>query len=84
MTAAPYTITPARYSKGNMIVRPVGNGGFKSRACRLIADGLNCRYTGREGGYVASPSKVAKFERLYAAGWDACSFTRKLQEPRTC
>jgi len=78
----PYTITPARYSKDNFIVRTQADGSWKSRACRLIGDGLNCRWTGREKGYVASASKVRKFERLYAEGWDACFFSRKLEPPR--
>lgn len=74
-----YTISEARYSKGMMLVRPTSNGsGYKTRAARLIGDGLNCRYTGRENAYVASPSKVAKFERLYAAGWDASVMTGAL------
>lgn len=68
--AAAYTITPARYSKGNFIVQTHNEGPWKGRAERLIHDGLNCRYTGREHGFVASAAKVRKFEAAYAAGWD--------------
>lgn len=75
----PYTITPARYSKGNFIVQTHNDGPWKGRAERLICDGLNCRYVGRSKGFMASPSKVARFERLYAEGWDANSFTGELQ-----
>ena len=68
--SADFTVSEARYSKGNYIVRCPSANGLKSRAARLIGDGLNCRYTGREKGYVASPSKLVKFQKLYAAGWD--------------
>ncbi len=63
MTAA-YTITPARYSKGNFIVQTHNEGPWKGRAERLIVDGLKCRYTGRERGFVASAAKVRKFEAV--------------------
>lgn len=66
----PYTITPARYSKGNFIVQTHNESMWKGRAERLIHDGLKCRYTGRERGFVASAAKVRKFEEQYAAGWD--------------
>ena len=80
---APYTITPARYTKGKLLVRITGNGsGLKDRAERLICDGLKCYYTGRERGFVASPSKARRFERLYADGWDACYFGQRLVPPR--
>ena len=76
-----YTIAPARYSKGNFAIRCASANGFKSRAARLIGDGLNCRHSGRENAYIASPSKVKKFEKLYAEGWDACVITGKLEAP---
>lgn len=78
----PYSVRPARYAKGMLIVTCDPNGGYKSRAQRLIGDGLNARWTNREGGYTASPSKVARFERLYSEGWDACSFTGALEPPQ--
>lgn len=78
----PYTIRPARYAKGQFIITPQDSqGGYKGRVLRLVGDGLNCRYSGRCGGYVASPSKVAKFERLYANGWDANFISGELCPP---
>lgn len=74
----PYTITPARYSQGKLIVQCPSRDGYKTRAARLIGDGLNCGFTGRSGGYIASVAKARKFEMLYADGWDASSFTGKL------
>jgi len=74
-----FTVSEARYSKGNYIVRCPSTNGLKSRAARLIGDGLHCRYTWREKGYVASPSKLAKFQKLYAAGWDANFMSGELQ-----
>jgi hypothetical protein len=77
-----YTIAPARYSKGDFAIRCPSDTGLKTRAARLIGDGLNCRHSGREKAYIASASKVKKFEKLYAAGWDACVITGKLEAPR--
>lgn len=76
MATAAYTITPARYSKGNFIVQTHNEGPWKGRAERLIVDGLKCRYTGRERGFVASAAKVRKFEAAFAAGWDFDFMTR--------
>lgn len=77
-----YTITPARYAKGQMLVRCPSTDGLKTRAARLIGDGLRGRYTGRESGYIVSPAKARKFERLFAAGWDGSYITGELQAPR--
>jgi hypothetical protein len=71
----PYIIGQARYAKGQMTVRCESENGFKTRAARLIGDGLKCRWSGRERAYIATPSKVAKFEALFAAGFDACVIT---------
>jgi hypothetical protein len=68
-----YSVSPARYAKGMLLVRITSEGAYKTRAARLIGDGLKARWTNRCGGYVASPAKVAKFERLYAQGWDAAA-----------
>jgi hypothetical protein len=66
-----YTVTPARYSKGNFIIRPLDSvGGFKGRASYLCC-ALNLRWTHRSGGFTASPSKLSRFEKLYAEGWSA-------------
>lgn len=77
----PYDVQPARYSKGNNLIRPVPTGnGTKSRAERLLC-ALRCRYTNRERGYVATPSKTVRFEKLFADGWDANFFSNELQAP---
>ncbi|MER9615588.1 hypothetical protein [Mesorhizobium sp. M0207] len=77
-----YSIGRARYAKGMLAVRCPSSTGYKTRAARLIGDGLNCRWSGRERAYIASPSKVAKFEKLFAGGWDASSFSGALEAPR--
>lgn len=76
-----YTITPARYAKGKMAVRCPSATGYKTRAARLIGDGLGCRWSGRSRAYIASPAQAARFERLYRAGFDASSFTGLLEHP---
>jgi hypothetical protein len=50
--------------------------GWKSRAARLC-EALNAYYSHRLQ-YVLSPGKFAKFEELYAAGWDANFISREL------
>lgn len=77
-----YTIGKARYAKGMLTVRCPSSTGYKTRAARLIGDGLKCRFSGREGAYIASPSKVRRFETLFANGWDASSFSGELIEPK--
>lgn len=78
----PYTVKgPMNRPKGMYVVDfPVGDG-YKDRAQRLIGDGLNCRWSRQAGGYTASPSKLKKFEKMYAEGWDACAVTGKLYPP---
>lgn len=78
----PYTIHPARYSKNNFLVRCPSPDGYKTRAARLIGDGLRGRWTNRESGYIVSPTKLKKFETLYAEGWDACTVTCRLISPK--
>ena len=70
----------ARYAKGMMLIRTRSTTGMKSRADRLLS-ALNCRYTNRERGYICSPAKLAKFERLFNAGWDANFFSNELLPP---
>lgn len=77
----PPTIWAARYSKGNVLAKCLSVDGFKTRAARL-AEALRGRYTGREKGYVMSPTKAEKLLRLYAEGWDASSVTGQLEAPR--
>lgn len=79
--SGPYVIGKARYAKGQMTVRGTAPGPYKDRAKRLIGDGLNCRWSGRERAYIASPSKVAKFEALYASGFDASAFSGSIYHP---
>jgi len=78
-----YTITKARYAKGKMAVRCPGKDGFKTRAGRVAECTARGRYTGREGAYIMSPSAAARFERLYAEGYDSASiFNYDLEPPR--
>lgn len=77
-----YSIQPARYAKGMLAVRCPSNTGYKTRAARLLGDGLKCRYSNRELSYIVPPTKLARFEVLFAEGWDACSFSGKLEAPR--
>ena len=80
---ADYVILPARYAKNMFAVSIVRDGSvWKTRADRLIGDGLNCRWSGREYAYIASASKVRKFEDLYGKGWDASPITGKLWPPK--
>lgn len=66
-----YTVTPARYSKGMMLVRVEADGsGMMNRAMRLCC-ALNARWTNRERGYVMSPKKVERLAKLLAEGRDA-------------
>lgn len=54
--------------------------GYKTRAARLLGDGLKAYYSHRRG-YVVSPTKFAKFEKMYAEGWDASVITGELYPP---
>lgn len=81
MTDHAYTISPARYSKGNMAVRCPSSTGWKTRAARLASRLANGRYTGREQAYIMSAAAAKRFEKLYAEGWDASSFSGELQAP---
>jgi len=76
-----FTVSDARYAKGQKLVRCTSKTSFKSRAARLVGDGLRARWTNRESGYVVSPAKLKKFERLYADGWDASTMTGELIPP---
>ncbi len=68
---ASYTLTPARYAKKSVAVRPLDNhGDSKGRSARLCG-ALNARWSNRERAYVMSESKGRKFEELFAVGADA-------------
>lgn len=76
-----YTIMDARYAKGKKAVRCPSTDGYKTRAARLAERLANGRYTNREHAYIMSPTAALRFEKLYAEGWDASSFTRELRAP---
>lgn len=72
MTIRGFTVSPARYAKGKMLVRVHdSHDGLKGRASYLC-DALNARYTHREGGYILSPAAAEKLIALYDAGYDGC------------
>lgn len=73
-----YTIFPASYAKGKVIIRAPSSNGFKTRAACLAGDGLGLNYVGRSKGYTASPAQAERFERLYVAGFDASYVTGAL------
>jgi hypothetical protein len=50
-------------------VRAPSFTGWKTKTARLL-EALKFRYSHREGAYIGSPSKVAKFEQYCRAGWD--------------
>lgn len=62
-----FTVSRARYAKGMMLVRCPSLDGFMTRPARILRDELNCRYTGREGGYIASPRKVERLRQAMDA-----------------
>lgn len=73
-----YTITDGRQGK---IIRCPSASGFKTRAARLAASArVGGLYNHRVGGYAVSLLAAARFERLYAAGYDA-SYINGLIEP---
>jgi hypothetical protein len=74
-----YTKHQARYAKGMLLVRTFSEYGFKSRPTRILV-ALKCRWTNREKGYICSPTKFIKFERLLREGWDA-SYFGELEAP---
>lgn len=81
ITAAEYQVSPYRYAKGQLVIHcRRGPDCYKTRAMRL-AEALRGRWAHRAGGYVVSPAKVARFEALYAAGWDASSIDGTLYPP---
>jgi len=75
-----YTISDARYAKGQKSVHCISDGGFKTRAMRLLC-ALNGRYSDREKAYIVSPTKAAKFEKLFSEGWDATFVLREFIPP---
>lgn len=82
-TADAYSIHPARYAKGKLIIRTPSRDGYKTRAERIAGDGLGLSYAHRSGGYTASPSQAERFERLYLAGFDASWVTGAMDHAAT-
>lgn len=82
MALPDFSISKARYAKSMMAVRCPSLDGYKTRAARLASKLSNWRYSGREGAYIMSATKAAKFERLFAEGWDALAFNGELIAPR--
>lgn len=68
-----YQIVDARYAEGKKVIQAKDSrDGFKGRASYL-AEALGGRWVHRSGGYVISPAGAEKFEKLFAAGFDAIS-----------
>jgi hypothetical protein len=65
--ARPYSISEARYAKGQMVIDCPCPTGYKTRAAYL-AEEIGGRYVGRSKGYHVSRRQAEQFERLYAAG----------------
>lgn len=76
-----YTLRPARYAKGKQALSTPSTDGWKTRAGRLAERLANGRYSGREHAYIFSSSAAARFERLFALGWDASPFDGALLPP---
>ena len=68
-----YTITPAYYAKGVVLVQAPSTTGFKTRQARL-ASALG-RYVNRERGYILSPAAAERFMVLVESGADASAIT---------
>lgn len=75
-----YTVKPARYSKGNMLVVCESDGPFKTRYMRLAETFSNGRYTHRENGYIMAVKAVERFEQAVKDGWDANFVTGELDD----
>lgn len=73
-----YTILPARYAKGRVLVQAPGIGGWKSPA-GCMAEHVGGRYTHREGGYVMSPAAAERMVALLRAGRVASPITGELR-----
>lgn len=79
-----YSIRPARYAKGKMVIKTKSDGsGLKTRAARLAeARGIGGKWVNRSGGYTVSVSAAKRFAKLYAEGWDASYITGALEPPQ--
>ena len=71
------TVTPARYAKGKMAARPLGDGsGFKDREQRLC-EAIGGKWSGRCKAYIMSQAQARDLLILAAAGWDAYVIFRR-------
>lgn len=84
-TALPYTITPSRYARNKLVIRPTPDGtGLKTRAaCLAECKAVNGKWVGRSGGYHVSKRGAKTFEKLFAEGYDASFLTGELLPPPT-
>ena len=80
-TYSPIVLSPWTKPKRAYSMRCPSPDGYKTRAARLIGDGLNCPWSSRRG-YTVSPRKLAKFLKMYEDGWDASPVTGRLIPPR--
>jgi len=78
-----FTISKARYAKGQMIVRVKSLDGFKTRAGRIADAVSRGRYSNREHGYIMSPAAAKRFRQHFDSGGDAAIMSRDLLPPRT-
>jgi hypothetical protein len=67
-----------------MAIRCAPDGtGFKTRAARLAEVLARGRYSNREHAYLLSRAAAARFEKLYAEGWDGEIMGGALIQPPT-
>lgn len=64
-----FTIGKARYAKNKVAIRTPSNDNFKTRAARLIGDGIGAKWSNREKAYIASPAQAEKFVDLLGKGY---------------
>lgn len=65
-----YTITPARYAKGKLVLRsPPSDSGWKTKI-QWLAENCGGRWVHRDKGYQMSPRQAANFETLLKAGFE--------------
>lgn len=75
-----FTVAPAPYAKGKMLVRCKSDGsGFKTRAM-CLCEHLKGRWVNRGGGYIMSPRAAKRLQELFDAGRNASPITGELRE----
>lgn len=73
-----FTISRARYARGQCAVRCESGDGYKTRAMRLC-EHVGGRWSNREGAYIMSERKAARLQKLFEAGRDASPVTGELR-----